>query len=164
MRRRSGRPSASFMRSSIGSVWSCQGAVVVVGDHRRPASAQRRRCRPASGAGAPSSRQSPAKKPFSQARCSAENGALGGNDFDGCGGGVIVVMWQPPRQRVLRNVSTSWRSGEGEEAFVGPDAMRRDRPCSRRSIVCGAVLGLDVAIDLAADARVRGRSRRRRTM
>ena len=30
MRRRSGRPSASFMRSASGMVWSCHGALVVV--------------------------------------------------------------------------------------------------------------------------------------
>src|SRR3954471_8126552 len=93
MRRRNGRPSASFIRSLIGRVWSCHGASPSSSSPADPLS------RPApssadSGIG-PSVDKSPAKKPFSHDRCTSENGALDGM-ISILGGGVIWFMTSPP--------------------------------------------------------------------
>src|SRR5437870_1340417 len=95
MRRLSGRPSASFMRSAIGKVWSCQGASP---SSPSPAGESNSAPCPADSGTGPSVDNRPAKKPFSQDRCASENGALDGM-ISILGGGVIWFMTSPPRQR-----------------------------------------------------------------
>ena len=85
MRRWSGRPAASSIRSVSGMVWSCQGA-----PSSSSAAAPGISAADCSGVSAvtpnPSRDTSPAKKPLSQVRCSGVNGAVSGIRV-GIGGG-----------------------------------------------------------------------------
>jgi hypothetical protein len=90
MRRLSGRPSASFMRSSSGIAGSCQGA--------SSSSSEPGSCTAPAGAGVAlaSSERSPAKKPLSQARCSSLKGADSGMSGVAGGGDCMVMRFAPP--------------------------------------------------------------------
>ena len=57
---------------------------------------------------APSSDTSPAKKPFSQARCSAENGAVSGTS-EGIGGATVWLIPTASASNIRFSASASWR-------------------------------------------------------
>ena len=79
------------MRSASGSVWSCQGAApssVSPNSFFAPGISAALCSGESAVTPAPSSDTSPAKKPFSQARCSGENGAVSGTSA-GIGGAMF---------------------------------------------------------------------------
>src|SRR6266849_127511 len=141
MRRRNGRPSASFMRSAIGMVWSCHGASP---SSPSPAGFSTASFCPAESGVEPSSESIPARKPFSQERCPSENGAVAGM-ISIRGGGVIWFMAWLPLQRAYeglrrRDVAIDFLPDIGvrAEAASGIKVITLDRVviASRRHL-CG---------------------------
>ncbi len=72
---------------------------------------------------APSSETSPAKKPLSQARCSAVNGAVSGTS-DGIGGGTFCVIRAASASNICLERLDLVPAREGEEGFVARGAVR----------------------------------------
>src|SRR6266436_1385000 len=149
MRRRSGRPSASFMRSAIGMVWSCHGASP---SSPSPAGLSTAPFCPGESGVEPSSESIPARKPFSQERCPSENGAVAGM-ISIRGGGVIWFMAWLPLQRAYEGLRR--RDGvKGQKRLVGRGAIGE---IGLQQLFHGLrrVLCLDVAIDFLPDIGVR---------
>ena len=138
------------MRSASGMVWSCQGAPSSssAAPTWTPGISAEASCGD-SAVASPSSR--PAKKPFSQTRCSAVNGALSGTMEDS-GGRIGEFMARPPANMSV-SAGISWRRVKAwklssREARLRQIGLEHALDGGRR------VLRLHVAIDLAGERRV----------
>ena len=151
MRRRSGRPSASFMRSAIGMVWSCHGASPSSPSPAGPCSTAAP-CSADSGVGA-IGRQQPGKEAVQPGALRFGERRAGGNDLD-LGRRCHLVHEETSASASLRSVSPSWRRAKVRNVSSG-EARLRDIGLQQPLDRTRRILRLDVVKHLLPDIGVR---------